>query len=166
MKKSMISRPAFTVVGISFRTSNQAEFNPETAQIAGAVQRYFSQQLAEKIPFRQNPGVTLLLYTDYETDHTGMYTWWIGEEVSEVGALPEGVSSFVVPAQSYAKFTTEPGPMPQVVHDAWQEIWQMTEVEFGGPRGYQTDFELYDERASDPTHQKVVLDLYIGVSLS
>lgn len=85
----------------------------------------------------------------------------IGEEVTEVGSLSEGLKAFTIPAQTYAQFTTDAGPMPQVVIAAWQEIWQMRDTDLGGKRAYQADFELYDERARDP--QKTVVDLYIGV---
>jgi predicted transcriptional regulator YdeE len=50
-----------------------------------------------------------------------------------------------------------------VVKNAWQKIWQQKDTELGGKRSYHADFEIYDERASDPTHQNIVLDLYIGI---
>lgn len=53
--------------------------------------------------------------------------------------------------------------MPDVVKNAWQEIWQLKDHELGGKRRYHADFEIYDERASDPTHQRIVLDLYVGI---
>jgi predicted transcriptional regulator YdeE len=37
----------------------------------------------------------------------------------------------------------------------------MTPKDLEGERCYQTDFEIYDERASD--HQKIVLDVYVGI---
>ncbi len=45
--------------------------------------------------------------------------------------------------------------------EAWQKIWKMSPQTLGGKRRYQTDFEIYDERAVD--HQNVILDLYIGI---
>lgn len=51
--------------------------------------------------------------------------------------------------------------MPDVIVNAWKEIWKMPSKQLGGHRSYKTDFEIYDERASD--HQNIILDLYIGI---
>jgi hypothetical protein len=40
-------------------------------------------------------------------------------------------------------------------------IWGMPSQKMGGRRSYLTDFEVYDERATD--HQRIVLDLYVGL---
>lgn len=53
--------------------------------------------------------------------------------------------------------------MPDVIVNAWKEIWNKSPKELGGTRAYQTDFEVYDERAAD--HQKIVLDVYLGIKL-
>ncbi|CDZ80123.1 hypothetical protein BN1013_00628 [Candidatus Rubidus massiliensis] len=57
--------------------------------------------------------------------------------------------------------TTTPASMPDVIVNAWEEIWEMTPKQLGGHRSYKTDFEVYDERATD--HKNIVLDLYIGL---
>jgi len=51
--------------------------------------------------------------------------------------------------------------MPEVVREPWFKIWQMSEEDLGGKRLYKSDFEIYDERASD--HQNIVLDIFIGI---
>lgn len=119
--------------------------------------------MAEKISNRKKPGTTFCAYTDYETDHNGEYTYFIGEEVSSfISPLHEGFQKLVIPKQRYAKFTTGPAPMPDVIVNAWKEIWEMSPKHLGGHRSYKTDFEIYDERATD--HQNIVLDLYIGIT--
>ena len=50
--------------------------------------------------------------------------------------------------------------MPDVVISAWQKIWAMDGNDFGGKRKYIADFEVYDERASNPNN--TVIDIYIG----
>ena len=118
--------------------------------------------MVEKISNRKRPGTTFCAYTDYETDHNGDYTYFIGEEVSSFNdLLPEGFQQLVIPKQQYAKFTTSPAPMPDVIVNAWKEIWEMSSKQLGGHRSYKTDFEIDDERATD--HQNIVLDLYIGI---
>jgi predicted transcriptional regulator YdeE len=52
--------------------------------------------------------------------------------------------------------------MPDVIVNAWKEIWEMSSKQLGGHRAYKTDFEIYDESAVD--HQNIVLDLYIGIT--
>ena len=161
MQTEDLRMPEIKLVGLKVRTNNKAEFDVATAKISPCVQRYFHQQWADKIPQRKNPGTTFCAYTDYENDYTGDYTFYIGAEVTSIENIPEGLHSHVIPPQTYVKFTTEPGPMPNVVTDAWQEIWKMSPADFGGPRRYHTDFEVYDERATNL--QQAVLDLYIGI---
>jgi predicted transcriptional regulator YdeE len=162
LKKELTTLPEKKLVGISVRTSNAAEFNPETAKILLTVQNYFHNGLYDKIPNRKTPGKAYCVYTEYETDHTGAYTYFIGEEVDADSDVPEGLSTITIPAQSYAKFTTAPGPMPSVCINAWMDIWKMTSEDLGGKRNYNADFEVYDERALD--HANTVLDIYIGIT--
>ena len=156
MKKEIINQNKILLVGMQVRTNNAQEYKKLDGKIFPLVQRYFHEGLSEKIPCRKNPGTTFCAYTDYETDYTGDYTYFIGEEVTEFDdPLPEGFDILTVPAQAYAKFTTKPAPMPEVLTDAWQKIWNMLPEELGGTRRYHTDFEIYDERAAD--HQNIVM---------
>lgn len=161
MQKTQTDFPEIKLVGIKVRTDNKRESDPLRARILPCVQRYFQQQLAEKIPHRKNPGTTFCAYGEYESDHTGEYTCYIGEEVSTFKDIPEGLETHIIPLQTYVKFTSPQGPMPTVVMNAWQEIWEMSPEALGGQRRYATDFEVYDERAKDP--QNVIVDIYIGV---
>lgn len=150
------------LVGVCVRTSNEQEMDKIKGNIFPLIQKYFHQGLAEKISNRKRPGTTFCAYTDYETDCNGAYTYFIGEEVSSFNTpLSEGFQQLVIPKQQYAKFTTGPAPMPDVIVNAWKEIWGMSPKQLGGDRSYKTDFEIYDERAAD--HQNIVLDLYIGI---
>lgn len=162
MQRASITRPEIKLVGICVRTSYGQELDKMKGNIFPCVQKYFHRALSEKIPNRKKPGTTFCAYTDYETDYTGAYTYFIGEEVSSLELpLPEGFQKLVIPSQQYVKFTTTPAPMPDVIVNAWKEIWDMPSRELGGKRCYKTDFEIYDERAAD--HQNIVLDVYIGV---
>jgi len=161
MQKLVLQRKEIKIVGIAVRTNNKAELDPKTAKIFPCVQRYFHQKIAELIPNRLHPGTTYCAYTAYESDHTGTYTYFIGEEASSLAAIPDGLEILLIPAQKYVRFTNGPGSMPDVIKKPWQQIWQMTPKELGGERRYDTDFEIYDERASD--HQNIVLDIYIGI---
>jgi predicted transcriptional regulator YdeE len=164
MQQEICHLPQITLVGITIRTNNHNEIDPMTGKILGCIQRYFHGNLAQQIAERSNPGTTYCAYTAYESDHRGDYTYFIGEAVGKLGALPEGFESLVIPAQTYAKFTNGPGAMPEVVRKPWFAIWEMSADDLGGERSYHTDFELYDERAAD--HSKIILDLFIGLKTS
>lgn len=161
MQKEQIQKPEMKLMGISVRTNNAIELDPLQGKILPCIQKYFHSNLVEKMPGRKNPGTTFCAYTDYESDHTGDYTYFIGEEVESLDNVSEGFDVLIIPAQTYVKFTTGPGPMPGVIRDAWFAIWDMPEEELGGARAYLTDFEIYDERAVD--HSQIVLDVCIGI---
>jgi predicted transcriptional regulator YdeE len=149
------------LVGIKTRTNNEQERNWMEGKIFPCVQKYFHQQLANNIPNRVKPGTTLCIYTEYESDHTGPYTYFIGEQVSSIENISSEFETLIIPEQQYAKFTPPPGQMPHVLRDAWEKIWKMGPKDFGGERGYLADFEVYDERATD--HNNLILDIYIGI---
>jgi predicted transcriptional regulator YdeE len=163
MKKEYIILPALHLVGINCRANNKLAFAADTSKnpIAATVQRYFHEGLFEKINDRLKPGTTYCAYTEYESDHHGDYTYFVGEVVKSFNNVPEGFTTLIIPEQKYAKFTNEPGAMPMVCINMWQKIWDMSAKDLGGERAYLTDFEVYDERAMD--HQNVVLDIYLGI---
>lgn len=161
MQKKIESLSLIQLVGITARTNNAAEMNPDTAKIGATLQRYFQNNVAEKIEARKNPGTTFCVYTNYESDFNGDYTYFVGEAVTNLNALSPDLETLLIPAQNYAKFTTDPGPMPAVCIDLWQNIWKMTASDLGGERSYIADFEVYDQRSHDPCN--TVLDVYIGI---
>ncbi|MDP3372397.1 MAG: GyrI-like domain-containing protein [Candidatus Paracaedibacteraceae bacterium] len=165
MQKTNLKLHEITLLGISVQTSIQFEMSPITSKIGPCVQRFFIENLTSKMEKRKKAGSTFCVYTDYESDHMGPYTFFIGEEIESANdhyfVVPEGLEKRIIPAQEYAKFTTEAGPMPAVVIQAWQKIWQMKSEELGGKRSFKTDFQIHDERSANPI--STILDLYVGV---
>lgn len=162
MIKQKTQQREMTLVGLTARTNNENEMNPEKSKIGGLAGNYWEKQIANHIQHRSNPGVTYAVYTDFESDEHGDYTYFIGEVVNSLQDQNlENFETITIPASNYIKFTTEPGKMPDVVISAWQKIWAMDQNSFGGKRKYIADFEVYDQRASDPNHTTV--DIYIGV---
>lgn len=161
MKQELANKSEIKLVGLTARTNNKNEMNPQTSKIGELMGRYWTQNIANQIPNRKNPGVTLSVYTEYESNEHGDYTYFIGEEVSSFEDIPSELQKLTIPAAKYQKFTTSSGKMPEVVIDAWQQIWQMTSEDFDGNRAYIADFEVYDQRASDPANAS--LDIYIGI---
>jgi predicted transcriptional regulator YdeE len=163
MQKTIITRKEFKVVGSTTRTSNAclaAAIAPINT-IEDTIQKYFHNRLSEKIYKRKNPGITLCFYTHYESDFNGEYTFLIGEEVEDFETVDWDLRRLEIPEQRYVKFTSEPGPMPSVCTQMWQNIWKMSPADLGGERSYIADFEVYDERSHDPS--RTILDIYIGL---
>lgn len=162
MQKITICLPEIKLVGISCQTNNMLEMNSGTAKIGAIVQYYFQKKLAKQIANRKKPGTTYCVYTQYESDFNGNYTYFIGEEVNNDDvSLNDEFKSLLIPQQTYIKFTNGPDKMPNVCIESWQKIWSMSADDLGGERQYQADFEIHDERASDP--KKTILDFYIGI---
>ena len=161
MKKELVNKPEIKLIGLTARTNNKNEMNPQTSKIGELAGRFWSQNIASQIPNRKNPGVTLSIYTEYDSNEHGDYTYFIGEEVSSFEDIPSEMQKLTIPAAQYQKFTTPSGKMPEVVINAWQQIWKMSANDFGGERAYVADFEVYDQRAADPANAS--LDIYIGI---
>ncbi len=161
MKKETVIKPEIKLIGLSVVTNNANEQNPQTAKIGSLVNDYFELAAATKIANRKHPGITYSVYTQYQSDEHGDYTYLIGEEVSSFADMPAEFQAITVPSSQYQRFTTHPGKMPSVVIEAWQAIWTMSAKELGGNRRYLADFEVYDQRASDPSN--AVVDIYLGV---
>ncbi|AIK97083.1 GyrI-like domain-containing protein [Candidatus Odyssella acanthamoebae] len=161
MKQTAIKLNEMKLVGITCRTNNNLEMDPSTAQIGATLQAYFGENLPATLVNRKNPGTTYCVYTDYESDVTGDYTYFVGEEITSLDTIPNGLVALTIPAQHYTKFTTKAGSMPMICISAWQKIWAMSPREVGGERNYVADFEIYDNRALDP--QNTILDIYIGL---
>lgn len=159
MRCKMIKKDPIKLVGISVRTNNIDEFNADKARIGATMQQYFKGGLANKINDRKNPGVTFAAYTNYDSDFTGNYTYFLGEEVNSFDKIPEGFESITIPEQNYVKFTSEPGLTQTVIVNTWKKIWYMPSDKLN--RAYKTDFEVYDRRKSGIEND--VVNIYIGV---
>ncbi len=161
MKKELVNKPEIKLVGLTVRTNNKNEMNPQMSKIGELAGRFWRQNIANQIPNRKNSGVTLSVYTEFDSNEHGDYTYFIGEEVGSFENMPPDLRKLTIPAAKYQKFTTPSGKMPEVVINAWQQIWKMSVSDFGGDRAYIADFEVYDQRAMDPS--KTSLDIYIGI---
>lgn len=120
------------VVGISVRTSN-ARFGQDVPPLW---KRFHSEGLISKMEGRVNEQL-MAIYTDYESDFNGPYTYLAACEISSSAAVPEGMSCVEIPASSFAVFPAQ-GLFPSALILAWHAIWNS-----GMKRAYKTDFELY-----------------------
>lgn len=73
MQQSQTHLSEIKLIGITARTSNKAESNWMEGKIFPCVQKYFHQQLAEKIPNRKKEKITynayFEVYDERSTDH-------------------------------------------------------------------------------------------------
>ncbi len=149
MNCKRISLPAFTIVGVSARVSND---RPQ--EIGQLWQQFYAQGVAAKIPNKKSENI-YSVYIDYEGDHTRPYTIVIGYEVNNVSSLSAGLVSKIVPAAKYAVIPAN-GKQPDSVIAAWQQVWS-SDLQ----RTYSGDFDRYVSKGPDPSDQDV--NVYVAI---
>jgi predicted transcriptional regulator YdeE len=147
---------SFSFMGIFSKTTNNAEMKGEGV-IPGMWENFYKNRILELIPNKKDSSI-LALYSNYESDETGIYTFALGTAVTKSQEIPLGLEKMEVPKGNYVIFTTRKGPMQEVVVEAWQKIWEWSK---NHERAFTFDFELYDERAADPMNSQV--DIYISI---
>jgi len=155
----LVDEPGFTVVGISSRTSNGKEISGKGV-IPQQWDRFIKEGMPGQIPNKVDSNI-LAVYTDYESDANGEYTFLIGARVSSADDVPLGMVAKEVPPGRYAVFTSEKGFVGKVVPQTWSHIWAVPKSAPEGNRAYRADFEVYDQRAADPQNAQV--DIYVGI---
>lgn len=144
---------SFKLIGISIRTSNQE--NRAAQDIPALWQRFMGENIASKIPNKIGETV-YCAYTEYEGDHNQPYTTLIGCPVSDLNQVPAGMKGIEVPGGSYEHFAPKGNLSDGIIINQWFKIWE-TDLD----RTYQTDFEVYGEKASNPNSAEV--DIFVGV---
>ena len=149
---------SFTVIGIEARTTNAKEATAEGI-IGKQWQKFLGEGVLDQIPDRMDRNV-YAVYSDFASDHHGEYSLLIGAKVKDGTAPPTDMVAKRIGAGQYGVFTSDKGPFAKVVPWLWQKIFRLEDA---GTlkRAYQTDFELYDQRAQDP--QNGQLDIYVGM---
>lgn len=162
MVKKDVFHPEIKLVGIKTRTNNEFEKkNVYEGRCFALIKKFVHEKLADKIQHRTKPATLYCCYTNYESDHTGDYDYFIGEAVDSFDDVLADFETLIIPAGNYLKITNGPAAMPNVISDVWNFVWQMKDSDFSAPRSYDVDFEVYDERAKD--HQAIILDVFIGL---
>jgi hypothetical protein len=62
MKKESINKSEIKLIGLTARTNNINEMNPDTSKIGELAGRFWGQNIACGISDRKNPGVTFSVY--------------------------------------------------------------------------------------------------------
>ena len=143
----------FKVIGIGVRTTN--ENNQAATDITQLWQRFIGNGLVGKIPNKVD-GAIYALYTDYEGDYTKPYTTFLGCMVTDFSEIPEGLSGRSFNGGTYEKSSAKGDLMKGLVINHWEKIWQ-ADID----RAYTADFEVYGERAQNPSDAEV--DFFIAL---
>lgn len=159
MNPKVVEEAGFSVIGIAERTTNAREMSGEGV-IGKQWGRFMQESLLAQIPNKADTSIIAVI-TDYVSDKDGEYTHLIGARVTSAADVPEGMVLKKVPAGRYAIFTSEKGPVAQVVVGTWQKIWVQPKSAPGGNRAYKADYEVYDERAGDS--QNAQMDVHVGI---
>src|SRR5215469_10325016 len=158
MNPKVVEEAGFNVIGIAERTTNAKEMSGGGV-IGKQWGRFFQDNILGKIPNKADASIIAVI-TDYASDKDGEYTHLIGAHVTSTADVPAGMVVKKVPAGKDAIFTSEKGPVAQVVVGTWKRIWMQTKTAPGGDRAYKADYEVYDERAIDP--QNTQMDVHVG----
>jgi predicted transcriptional regulator YdeE len=151
---------SFTVIGIEARTSNAREAGDE-AVIGKMWARLATENVLNRIQHRVDPHI-VAIYSDYESDKDGPYTYTLGAKVSAARDVPPDMVVRKVLSGDYAMFTAQGGAPPQMNIDLWKRIWSLEKSPQQLHRAYKTDFEVhYNGLQAQPpdTH----IDVYIGI---
>jgi len=116
---------------------------------------FLQQNATAKIKNRSLPPTIYAVYSDYESDWRGEYSYLLGCGVTRATPVPDGMEVRKIPAQTYVIFTAK-GRMPEEVLAAWSQVW-LSDL----PRTYTFDFEVYDKRFTHPKQKEV--DICIAV---
>ena len=134
--------PAFDVIGITTRTSNEDEFsgNGKIGPLWGA----FMGGAGKSIPDAIDETI-FSLYTHYESDHQGAYDVILGRSVQPGTQALAGMVAKHIPAATYLVFSAE-SRAPEAIVAAWQSVYCYFDEPGAPKRAFTIDFERYSDK--------------------
>jgi predicted transcriptional regulator YdeE len=147
MHPQLRRREAFCIAGLTTRTSNKDERDPQAARFGKLWNRFFDE-CAYEAPHRVGDMRLYGVYSGYESGADGAFDITAG--VAVVG----DPATVRIEAGDYLVFSGQ-GDMPRMVLALWQSIWQYFEQHPEIERTYRSDFESY----GGPDQ----VDIHIGV---
>jgi predicted transcriptional regulator YdeE len=136
-----IHMESFAVVGREVRTSNAREMSGQ-----GVIGQLWNKRNPDK-------GPPIAVYSEYESDKDGDYSYMLGVEIGGNDTLPLELARRITEAGKYVCLKGDGPATPEIVVGLWRQIWALEEA---GQlvRAYKTDFEIYT---------KTGIELYVGV---
>jgi len=148
VQPKIVQREAFTVVGMEYQGKNE---NNEIKDLWGV----FSPRMGEiKQPIWQWGSYGICLDTP---DVEGL-RYLAGVEVEQAQDVPDGMTVWTVPEQTYAVF---PCTLP-TLHDAYRYAFEEWLPQSGYQRAEGPDFELYSEEF-DPEDPASTMYIYVPI---
>ena len=147
MEPKIVSKPAFTAVGLVYKGKNEnneiaqlwQEFNPRFGELKNVVDGAFG--LCEM------------------SDETGVFRYMAAFAVSDASEVPPGMEVWKVPAQKYAVFTCT---LP-TIHEAYRYAFETWLPQSGYEYAPSYDFEYYDENFDQEDLEGSPLSIYIPI---
>ncbi len=146
-KKSV---PSFKFVGMPLRTTYKDGRDKE--DLGPFWQKFFSENVKERIQDKVDPAIVYGVYTDYTPD--GYYTFLAGYEVKDFTMVDSELLPKTIPTQTYAVFTAR-GPVEFAIADTWKEIWS-SDIK----RAFTYDFERY---TAESLGANSVTEIYVAI---
>jgi len=134
----LVDLPAFTVIGLSVRTTNAQEMMGTDGRIAPLWDRF--ARGADAIPGIAEQGTTYAVYTSYESDETGAYDFVLGKSVQSAQSAPDGMVKLQIPAARYMVFSAA-GSSPDAIKATWLKVYEYFGRQTGEQRAFTVDFE-------------------------
>ncbi|RYY04852.1 MAG: AraC family transcriptional regulator [Gammaproteobacteria bacterium] len=126
-----------TIFGLSVRTNNENEMNPNTGKIAPLVHKFDSTVVVNYRAGARVYGV----YYDYESDVQDNYSVLVGADNVESSAVT--LEEVTIQEGDYLVFSGS-GQVPQIIFEIWLQVWDYFSSEkCAHTRAYTTDFEFY-----------------------
>jgi predicted transcriptional regulator YdeE len=141
------------LIGIKLKNKTINEGGQSGIDCGNLWQAFEQQHVSDRIPNKTSNAIYAVYY-NYEGDHTGPFSYFIGCRVEDGTKAPDGLTNLIIPEGHYVKLWAK-GIMPDCVSDTWKKIWASDMK-----RTYACDFELYDERSADWTNAEV--DIFVG----
>ncbi len=150
MEPRIVSKPAFTVVGVKYRGRNENDEIPQLWHDFGPMMGEIQHKVDEHACYGVCANV------DHETHE---FDYFAAFEVDSTADIPAGMVSFEVPAATYAAFRTTLPDVGKTFDHAYQ-AWlpQSGYMSTGGP-----DLELYDE-AFNPGDPHSTFEVFIPIT--
>jgi len=149
MEPKIVSRPAFTVVGVKYHGQNENNEIPQMWQV-------FGPRMSE-IKHVINTGICYGVCANAD-ERTGEFDYIAGFEVESVAGIPEGMVSMEVPEATYAVFATTLPAIGETFHNAHHQwIPQSGYRPTGGP-----ELEVYGEEF-EPQDPASTFEVYIPI---
>jgi AraC family transcriptional regulator len=146
IKMQEITRNKILFIGLKNRTTMQRKQNE--IDIPKFWNDFsFSNSIAD-IPNKVNSS-SMGIYCNWDIDEN--FDILTGAEVSSIKEIPNGFTSYEMPAMRYMVFTAVGNSNAEILA-AWNFIYGVWMPQTGYERGFSDDFDLFDDRFLHPTN--------------